>query len=48
MVMKLRAERYPRARALAACTKLLIPSKMPLVIWEVNQRRTPCQWRLIV
>ena len=46
--MSVRSVRYPRALALAAWIRLFIPSRIPLLILEVNQRRTPSQWFLMV
>ena len=37
------AERNPRARALADCTRLLMPSSSPLLSLESNHRITPAR-----
>ena len=43
MVMRFLVERYPLALALAAWIKLLMPSKAPLVMCDLNHRSTPAQ-----
>jgi len=39
--------RYPLSLALAAWMRLLIPSRMPLLIFDVNHLRMPSQWRFM-
>ena len=48
MASRLRIDRWPRGLALAAWTRLLMPSINPLAILLSNQRRMPWQWRLTV
>jgi hypothetical protein len=48
IALRLRMDRYPLALALAAWTRLLMPSRMPLAILLSNHRRIPSQWRLTV
>jgi len=44
MAIRLRADRHPRARALAAWTRELSPSRRPLAIRVEYQRTIPPPW----
>jgi len=43
MVIRFFMVRYPLALALAAWMRLLIPSRMPLLIFDVNHLSIPSQ-----